>query len=158
MPKVCEDHDITVDSGASASVMPPELAKDYKTKPSYHSKRGTSFKTASKQLVKVEGEKRLSVITHNGQHHKLRFDVGPVNKPLLSVSEVSDSGWDVVFSNTRGNYAVNPKTGEKLWFYRTAGVYKLEAWKKPPPESERADLSPVTDDEGFRRQPPGGEA
>jgi len=93
----------------------------------------------------------VNMITENGETHNFRFDVGPVQKPLLAVSGLVDSGWTVVFSR-HGSYAQEDRTGEKIRFYRSGGTYKMEGWVQPPGKNNKTVLEPI-DDEGFRWQP-----
>ena len=60
-----------------------------------------------------------------GDGAKVRTQVGDVSKNLMSVAEMCDAGFDVIFSNTKGYKAVHGGTGAVLSFERVGKVFDL---------------------------------
>ena len=85
--------DVVVDSGASTSMLPREVAKDHPTK----SGTSGSYTTASKQEVQVEGEKDLVCGFESGSEEKMTWEVGHISQPVRAVSQMVRGGHRVWF-------------------------------------------------------------
>ena len=86
---------LTVDSGASEMVVPPDVARDL---PLPHtSQAGTEYEAANGEVVVNFGEKRADIITELGNNTSLvmSFQVVKVHKPLLAVSHLVEAGHKV---------------------------------------------------------------
>ena len=93
--KLSEEHmeylDVTVDSGATDSVMDKSKVPSCPVRPSEGSRRGVNYVAAAGKVIPNEGEKRLRVITEEGHGCNLKMQITAVNKALLSVSKVCDA-------------------------------------------------------------------
>ena len=169
---------ITVDSGASDSAIPNTVCKDYKTHPSKASIEGHRWKTPNGGFITSEGDKRVHFVLDDGTTCGAKFMTGDMSACLLAVSALADKGWDVLFSNKRGNWIYKPETKRAIPMYRVGGTYKLKAWaypahsahvrkveeelawyEKPWQETEpkrwKPKSTPEVDDEGFQWHPAG---
>ena len=77
------------------------------------------------------GEKRLNVVTEDGDEMTQTFQVADVTRPLSSVGEITDKGNIVVFGRS-GGYIWNPQSRTTLPFQREQGVYQLQTWIQEP--------------------------
>ena len=83
---------LTVDSGASETVVPPDVARNL---PLLHTSQvGTEYEVANGGVVVNIGEKRAGIITKLGNNTSLvvSFQVVKVHKPLLAVSHLVEAG------------------------------------------------------------------
>lgn len=76
---------------------------------------------------------------------ELVFQVAKVNKPLLSVSKLTDGDMRVVFDKG-GSYLYNKKTDDIVRIKRERGVFVLEVF------ADRGPKTPVNNDPVFRRR------
>jgi hypothetical protein len=130
--------EMTVDSGASDTVVNRSHVLIGEVTPSEGSRRGLKYVAASGQAMYNEGEKTVEVESTEGHLCSLKMQVSQVNKPLLSVSKVCDHGHEVVFNKDDGKI-VNCKTGQEIKFRREDGVYRLQ-------------LRVMKDQSGFQRR------
>ena len=84
---------------------------------------GVAYPTKGEQHVKVE--------TENGCLCGINFNDAPVTDPILSVSQLNDSGHDVMYRKT-GGYIEHIKTGQRVKMYRREGVYWVKLKVLPP--------------------------
>ena len=120
-----------VDSGAVHSVAPPSTARQVPIAQSHGSANGVQYHTADGTRLPNLGEKRLNVVTEDGDEMTQTFQVVDVTRPLSSVGEIADKGNIVVFGRN-GGYIWNPKTQATLPFQRDQGVYQLQTWVQEP--------------------------
>lgn len=78
------------------------------------------------------GEKHIRINTADDKQCRVRMQVAPVRKPLLSVARMCDEQNRVVFEST-GGYIEHITTGEKVYFKRNGNVYNLEVETLPGP-------------------------
>ena len=71
------------------------------------------------------GEKTLSIVTAEGQHNKMKFQLAPVSQALCSVSGLRSGGNRVVFEAGHGHNE-NLQTGERIWLEHRGGLCVLE--------------------------------
>ena len=95
------------------------------TTPSQGSRNGVEYVNANGATMPNRGEKRIPIKTGNGSECTLRVQVTDVQRTLLSVGRVCDTGHEVVFHKT-GGYIRHVKTGKTFDFKRVAGVYRME--------------------------------
>ena len=121
--------DIVVDSGASTSALPREVAKDYPLKPRTSTR---IYTTACKKDVTMDGEKTLTCGFMNGEDMETHWEVGDIHRPLSSVSRMVKNGHCVWFDTEEngGSYIYNHGTGETMKIYEREGIYVLSAWIK----------------------------
>ena len=138
-----------MDSGASKSVAPPKMCPEYKLLESDGSRNGDNFVSASKDIIPNLGEKHLMVMKDDGSVGRVRYQVADISRPLNSVSEICDSGNQVIFGRG-GGCIVNTNTGSRTYFGREENVYVLDLWVMTP--SMAASYSNETMDPGFTGQ------
>ena len=68
-------------------------------------------------------------VTNEGIKRKLVAQVCDVNKALLSVSRVTNSGSKVVFDSS-GSYIEDKNTGEKIHLEERNGMFMIRLWTK----------------------------
>ena len=88
---------ITVDSGASANVMPRRMVRKQRIRPSPGSRRGAHYLAANNGRIANEGECDFKFQTIEGNDQNLTFQIAEVNKALGSVSYLVDHGYRVTF-------------------------------------------------------------
>ena len=138
--------DIIVDSGASTSMLPKDVARDHPIRPGTN----RSYTTASKQEVRVEGEKELVCGFMNGTEMKTTWEVGEINRPLSSVSKMVRGGHRIWFDTEErgGSGCYSYSTGKTLRLYERDGIYVLPAWIR----SGISTSNPAPGTAGFGRQ------
>jgi hypothetical protein len=123
-----EDEDefiqVTIDSGASDSVMPGTLARKCPTRSSPGSRLGVKYIAAAGKVIYNEGQKHVQVETDGGHLCSLTMQITAVNKALMSVSKICDSGHEVIFTS-EGGRMVNKTSGQVVPFQRVDGVYRM---------------------------------
>ena len=127
-----------VDSGAEDTVAPIEAMPGIEPDTTNASEEG--FRVADGTVIPNAGVKDGIIATQEWSTLKgIAFQVAPVNKALLSVSRMVDSGHRVVF-DTEWSYIEDRKTGERTTLVRENGLYALRAWVRsrnkgtPPPK------------------------
>ena len=103
------------DSGATATVIPPNVGKAYAIQPGDASRAGVTYEVANGEEIPNLGEKLMPVVTAEGTWRGLRAQVADVSKALQSVRTLVQAGHMVVFGggdDGDGNYIVNKVTGE----------------------------------------------
>ena len=74
------------------------------------------------------GQRRLELVTNEGRHAKVLFQVAEVTRPLTAVSQTCDTGNNVVYG-TGGGFIHNMVNGGRTYFGRTkGGIYELGLW------------------------------
>ena len=136
-----------LDSGASASVAPPSMAAEVQIEESYMSSRGQCYTSADGGKIENKGQQHLRVTTEEGRELIAKCQVGPVTRPLLSVSQVIDAGHLVMLDHT-GGWIYN--WGDESWtrVNRSKDVYEIELWlKEDDADGRRPELRNPTDDQ-----------
>jgi len=124
--KNCKFVEVMVDSGAAESVMPPGRI-DVKVTQGKAAKEGVKYTAADGGEIPNLGEQEMSVYTEEGHQCGMKFQVADVQKPLLSVGQVSAAGNVVEFFKTWGRI-VHKDTGRTISFKKKGGVYVLKLW------------------------------
>ena len=123
-----EDEDeyiqVTIDSGASDSVMPEALARKCPMRSSPGSRLGVKYIAAAGKVIYNQGQKHVQVETDGGYLCSLTMQITGVNKALMSVSKICDSGHEVIFTSDGGRM-VNKASGQVVPFKRVDGVYRM---------------------------------
>ena len=104
-----------LDSGATVTVIPPHVGKEYEVVPSEASKAGVKYEVANGEEIPNLGEKLLPVVTAEGSWRGMLAQVADVSKALQSVRALVKSGHVVVFGDGDGGserYVYNKTTGE----------------------------------------------
>ena len=110
-----------------------------------------TYRTATNQAVKDEGLREL-IGRPNGQGEVMgiRARVADVHKALLSVAEVVDKGFRVVFDTDQDgrdtSHMVRKSTGQRVEFRRRNKVYEID-WDilpyQPGPEDKASFSRPA---------------
>ena len=122
-----------MDSGASEGVAPPDMCPTYAVVDSPGFCAGQHYVSASKDKLPNLGQQILSVVLEDGQDSNVKSQIAGISRPLSSVSEICDSGNQVIFGRS-GGMVLNLSTGKETHFARENGVYILEFWVKPNSE------------------------
>ena len=121
---------LTVDSGASDTVLPPSVARNVPLVSS--DKVGIEYEVANGGVVINLGERHAEIST--GEGHKntflMSFQVVEVHKPLLAVSKLVAAGHKVIFDDKSPHILLS--TGEKLAMRCTGGTYEIDIWIRNP--------------------------
>ena len=118
-----------VDSGAAVAVIPKWSCDAYPVV--MGDGAGTTYRTATNQAVRDEGLREL-IGRPNGQGPVMgiRARVADVHKALLSVAEVVDKGFRVVFdTDNKGrdtSHMVRKSDGHRVEFHRRNNVYEID--------------------------------
>ena len=134
-----------LDSGATVTVIPPHVGKEYEVVPSEASKAGVRYEVANGEEIPNLGEKLLPVVTDEGSWRGMLAQVADVSKALQSVRALVRSGHVVVFGDGDGGterYVYNKTTGETN-FVRDDGVNYLMSLHIAP-RAEAGFGRPVT--------------
>ena len=121
---------LTVDSGASDTVVPPKFCA-WST--IFHTdKVGTEYEVANGQVVHNLGERRCTIkVSDKVGELNIAFQVVEVHKPLLAVSSLTAQGHKVVFADRDDHILL--RSGEKLPLRNLNGVYELDIWVRQDP-------------------------
>ena len=133
---------LTVDSGASDTVVPPSVCSSAPLVRG--SKFGIEYEIADGNTVENLGE-RLCLMktsenaTPDTDALEMQFQVVDVSKALMSVHRVCEQGHDVLFSNgTRGSaILVGGDVRNRIPLRHVGGTYELDVWVKPSPDFTR---------------------
>ena len=138
-----------VDSGAAVTVIPRRSCGAYPVVKGDGA--GVTYRTATNQAVKDEGLREL-IGRPNGQGEVMgiRARVADVHKALLSVAEVVDKGFRVVFDTDQDgrdtSHMVRKSTGQRVEFRRRNKVYEID-WDilpyQPGPEDSASFSRPA---------------
>ena len=120
---------MSVDNGASETIIGEEMLQSVQTKEGDASRRGIQYEVANGVQIQNLGEKRFKGHTIEGLARNLTAQVCEVNKALLIVKRVVQAGNKVVF-DADGSYIEDKSTGEKMWLKEENGMYMLRMWVK----------------------------
>ena len=123
---------ITVDSGASANVMPRRMVRRQRIRPSPGSRRGAHYFAANNGRIANEGECDFKFTTNEGHEKNLTFQIAEVNKALGSVSYLVDNGYRVTFDKDEAtghdiSMMFHKATGVTSRFRRERDIWILDA-------------------------------
>ena len=124
-----EEIEMTVDSGATETVIGEEMLKTVETKEGAACRRGVEYEVANGIRIPNLGEKKFVGISETGQKRMITAQVCEVNKALLSVKKVMKAGNKVVFDEV-GSYIEDKATGEIMHLKEENGMFLLKMWVK----------------------------
>ena len=122
-----EHFEAILDSGATVTVIPPHVGRDYEVVPGAASKAGVRYEVANGEEIPNLGEKLLPVVTNEGSWRGMVAQVADVTKALQSVRALVRAGHVVVFGDGdcgADHYIYNKVTGETN-FVKDDGVNYL---------------------------------
>ena len=122
-----EEIELSVDSGATESVVPDNMPQSIPTRPGAAHKRGVQYEVANGERIPNEGEKRFQAWTEEGQEKRMVMQVCEVNQGLLSVSKAVAAGNRIIFDK-EGSYIVSKASGEATKLEEKNGMYVLKLW------------------------------
>ena len=122
-----EEITLAVDSGASETVVGPEMLPNIETKEGAQQRTGVQYEIASGEMLSNLGEKEFIAVTENDVLRKLTAQVVDVNQPLLAVRGMVNSGHRVVFDSS-GSYIEDKKTKEWLPLNDDGKMFTLKVW------------------------------
>ena len=125
-----------IDSGAGISVWPNNLINDGRpTEPTPQSIRGEGYALAGagSAIIRDEGKKVFDLVDRNGVRTRIAPRICSVRNPLISVADLNDRGFDVVFPATSRNISAYAQhaDGTKLIFDRSNQVYEYRVAVQP---------------------------
>ena len=110
-------------------MVPESLAKSVPLMETEASRQGQTYHTADGGVIKNKSAKTVTMYSETGDQYRARHQITDVTRPLNSVSQVSDQGINVLFTQT-GGLVINHATGRYTWFPREHGVFLLHSWNK----------------------------
>ena len=114
-----------VDSGAEEAVAPPGLLPGRVVESPMQRSGGRSrARAANGSRIPNLGQQDVSVKTPEGHGCSLRFQVADVERPLISVSQMSKTGRKVEFESAQG-LIIHKQSGKRIRLQRVGGVYLL---------------------------------
>ena len=133
-----------LDSGATVTVIPPSLAKEYEILEGEAAKAGVKYEIANGEEIPNLGEKLMPIMTSEGTTRGLRAQVADVSKPLQAVRSLVRSGHVVVFGDGEdgnANYIMNKLTGEVNMVKDDGTNYLLGMYVIPKAEMHAAGFT-----------------
>ena len=121
---------LTVDSGASDTVIPPSVACNIPLVNTL--KTGIEYEVANGGVVTNLGERQAKVRIgkESSKHLLMNFQVVEINKPLLAVSRIVDAGHKVMFTKDDPHIALT--SCEKILMVCNGGTCEIEVWIENP--------------------------
>ena len=104
-----------LDSGASVTVVPPHVGRDYEVIRGEAAKAGVRYEIADGNEIPNLGEKLMPVMTREGTWRGLKAEVADIARALQSVRSLVKTGHKVVFGDGEHgseHYIQNVMTGE----------------------------------------------
>ena len=117
-----EGIDFVVDSGASETVIGPEMINSAETKAGQGSRRGVRYEVANGVRIDNLGEKKFIATSEEGVSRNITAQVCEVNKGLLSVHKIVQQGNRVVFDK-QGSYIEDSNTGDRMHLAEKNGTF-----------------------------------
>ena len=112
-----------VDSGAEESVAPKGFFRAPVLE-SPMSRVGGKYRAANGTRIANLGQQKVHFRTAEGHAVGMEFQVAEVERPLISVAQLTSAGNSLVLGETGGSI-VNAKTGKTIELVRRGGVYLL---------------------------------
>ena len=107
-----------LDSGASVSVVPPSVGREYEMVRGKAAMAGVRYEIANGNEIPNLGEKLMQVLTQEESWRGLKVDVVDIARALRSVRSIVKTGRKVVFGDGPDgteHYIENNVTGEVNW-------------------------------------------
>ena len=102
------------------------------------SRRGQTYMSAGGEKLPNLGQKRLEVVTSEGNPAKATFQCADVTRALCAVYRIFDKGNRVIFEAI-GGYIESP-SGMQTAFRRENNVYVIDMFIQEPDESTDASV------------------
>ena len=124
-----EEIEMAVDSGATDTVIGMDMISSVELRDGPSKRQGVSYEVANGERIPNLGEKKFLGTSDEGIMREITAQVCDVNKPLLSVRRLLNTGNRVVFDRS-GSYIEDPTTGEIMYLEEKQGMYVLKLWTK----------------------------
>ena len=112
-----------VDSGAEESVAPVGFFTATVV-PSPMSRAGARYRAANGSRIRNGGQQKVAFSTTEGHRCNMPFQVAEVERPLISVTQLTSAGHRVVLGDT-GGQIVHVASGRTIDLVKRGGVYLL---------------------------------
>ena len=120
--------EVTIDSGACDTVMPASMCSHISILQTEESRRGMEYEVANGETVLNLGARYCLLMSENSKEMKrITFQCADIHKPLLSVSRISDLGYDCILTNVGGKLR-DRVFGETMPLHRRGNLYVMQAW------------------------------
>ena len=122
-----------VDSGAFDHVIGKSCVANYPIRPG--KAKGSKYTVGSGHEIENQGEQPMIMKSQEGVKRRFVWQVTDVNRPILSVSRLTEDGDDVRFwKNRKGGRIICGQTGQEMRFRSKHGVYVLDLWVMNNPD------------------------
>ena len=124
-----------MDSAAVESVMPRHMVDGMRSDPTQPlrqgaaAKAGVTYVSADGGEIPNEGEHMVEMLTKEGHHCGMTWQVADIQKPLLAVTALASTGHEVRFRENDGEI-VHKKSGKNIKFIKKGNLYVLTVWMK----------------------------
>ena len=125
-----------VDSGAVTSAMPPEDIPFVLVEPSPGSESGKHYRGAGGERIPNLGQKRIRITTNCNSVRMTKWQICPIRRPLMSVSDMNEAGDIAILSGSRP-YVQNVETGEITPLRKEGKMFIIDLWVKLPEDFAR---------------------
>lgn len=158
--EVLGEVDVTVDSGAAASMWPSQVLKGYKVYPTAEVLNGTPYRAANGEHTVEKGLAVPLVQLENGTIKRMICCAGPVHKRLTAAAEICAHGNRIVLDDD-GSFILNKRSGEVTPIRKKGNTYIMHvkvlrpsAVKAPSPKTLAAvgDAADGPGEASFPRQ------
>ena len=119
-----------MDSAASSSVIPLELADTYELQESPGSSVDQFWASATGELIPNVVQRTIAALTREGIIKPMTYQVAPVKKPLNAVCDIVRNNHTVVF-DSEGSYIIDKGSGTVNMLREENGNYMLDVWALP---------------------------
>ena len=132
---------ITMDTGASANVMPKRMARHPgRIRPSPGSIAGVKYVAANNGVIKNDGEYDFVFSTSEGHGEMVTMQIAEANKALGSVAYFVDRKYKVIYDTDEKtgldvSLMVHKPSGRVTKFRRERNIWILDAFTKAEPVS-----------------------
>ena len=95
---------------------------------------GQEYSCADNGRIFIEGEKKTSVVTGEGERLDIKWQLTQVGRPLLAVSKLSEAGYSTSLRDD-GGIIFNKNTGKTIKVHLRNSIYVIDIWiplKKQP--------------------------
>ena len=107
---------------------------------------GQGYTAADQGKIENKGQQLLHIVTNEGRQGKTCCQIGDVNRPLMSVSQVADAG-NIVMMSSDGGWVYYLHDESWIRVRRQHNVYGMDLWLR----SNDANGKDVLKRSGFTR-------
>ena len=130
----------TIDSGSVDHVFPKNTLPMVEVKESNMSKKGARYRTATKDPVNNLEQQTFKCKMNEGHDRCMVVQVADIDKPLISVARLNDTGNSVEMSS-KNPHITNIATGESTKLRRKGRSFVLDIWVEIPSTAQTRTAS-----------------